>query len=37
LTHEALAAIATTTLESLSAFEKGQPLANQVQARDVLR
>ena len=37
LTHEALAAIATTTLESLTAFEKGQPLVNQVQARDVIR
>jgi D-lactate dehydrogenase len=37
LTHEALANIAGTTLENVSAFERGQPLVNEVNARDVLR
>jgi D-lactate dehydrogenase len=37
LTHEALANIACTTLENVSAFERGQPLVNEVNARDVLR
>ncbi len=37
LTREALAAIAETTLASLSAFEGGQPLLNEVRAADVLR
>jgi D-lactate dehydrogenase len=32
LTHEALAKIAQTTLESVSAFERGEPLQNEVSA-----
>lgn len=36
LTKEALGNIATTTLESLGAFERGEPLAHEVHARDVL-
>jgi D-lactate dehydrogenase len=37
LTREALAAIATTTLASVRAFERGEPLVNEVRAADVLR
>ena len=37
LTHEALANIATTTLENVRAFERGGPLRNEVRASDVLR
>ena len=37
LTNEALAAIAETTLASLTAFEAGRPLEHAVHARDVLR
>lgn len=37
LTHEALRNIADTTLENISTFERGQPLLNEVHARDVLR
>ncbi|HLV67016.1 MAG TPA: 2-hydroxyacid dehydrogenase [Polyangiaceae bacterium] len=37
LTREALGNIATTTLENVSAFERGLPLMNQVRAEDVLR
>jgi D-lactate dehydrogenase len=36
LTHEALANIAETTLASISAFERGQPLVNEVRAERVL-
>jgi D-lactate dehydrogenase len=36
LTHEALANIAHTTLENLSAFERGDPLPNEVRAQEVL-
>lgn len=36
LTREALAAIAGTTLESLTAFEKGEPLVHEVRAEEVL-
>ncbi len=36
LTEEALQAIAQTTLASMDAFEKGQPLTNQVLAQHVL-
>lgn len=36
LTHEALANIAETTLSSISAFEQGQPLVNEVRAEQVL-
>ena len=34
-TREALAAIATTTLSNVTAFERGQPLANEVRADSV--
>ncbi len=37
LTHEALANIAETTLSSVSAFEQGGPLPNQVQAHELVR
>jgi len=37
LTREALANIAGTTLENISVFARGQPLANEVHAREVLR
>ncbi|WP_366817039.1 2-hydroxyacid dehydrogenase [Myxococcus xanthus] len=37
LTHEALANIAETTLASLQAFERGEPLVNEVRAEQVLR
>jgi D-lactate dehydrogenase len=37
LTHEALARIATTTLQSLEDFEAGRPLRHQVRAAEVLR
>lgn len=37
LTREALANIAGTTLESLTAFEHGRPLTHEVHAREVLR
>ena len=37
LTHEALDAIAVTTLANARAFERGEPLANEVRAADVLR
>lgn len=37
LTREALAAIAETTLANLTAFERGQPLLNEVRAAEVLR
>jgi D-lactate dehydrogenase len=37
LTREALANIAETTLANVSAFERDQPLANEVHAREVLR
>jgi D-lactate dehydrogenase len=37
LTHEALANIAETTLESVRAFERGEPLVNEVRAEQVLR
>jgi len=37
LTHEALGGIAATTLESITAFERGEPLRMQVRAADVLR
>jgi D-lactate dehydrogenase len=37
LTHEALAKIAATTLASVTAFERGEPLALQIRAEDVLR
>jgi D-lactate dehydrogenase len=37
LTREALAAIASTTLESAAAFEQGAPLVNEVKAAEVLR
>ncbi len=37
LTHEALANIATTTLENVRAFERGGPLRNEVRASEVLR
>jgi D-lactate dehydrogenase len=37
LTHEALAGIAETTLASVRAFERGERLANEVRAADVLR
>lgn len=37
LTREALANIAGTTLENISTFEKGQPLVNEIHAREVLR
>ncbi|QQR48493.1 2-hydroxyacid dehydrogenase [Myxococcus xanthus] len=37
LTHEALANIAETTLASLQAFERGEPLVNEVRAEHVLR
>ena len=36
LTREALAAIATTTLANVTAFERGEPLVNEVRA-DVVR
>jgi D-lactate dehydrogenase len=36
LTREALANIARVTLDNVSAFERGEPLVNQVRARDVL-
>ena len=36
LTREALAAIARTTLENVSAFERGEELRNEVRAADVL-
>ncbi len=34
--HEALAQIAKTTLENVSAFEAGSELQNEVRAEDVL-
>lgn len=37
LTHEALANIAETTLASVGAFERGEPLANEVRAERVLK
>jgi D-lactate dehydrogenase len=37
LTAEALANIATTTLANVTAFERGEPLVNEVRAEDVLR
>lgn len=37
LTREALANIAATTLGSVTAFEKGEPLVHEVRAKDVLR
>jgi D-lactate dehydrogenase len=37
LTREALANIANTTLANITAFERGEPLANQVRADEVLR
>jgi len=37
LTREALANIAETTLASVTAFERGEPLINEVRAKDVLR
>jgi D-lactate dehydrogenase len=37
LTHEALAKIASSTLGSITAFERGDPLLDQVRADDVLR
>jgi len=37
LTREALDHIATTTLENIRAFERGEPLRNEVRAADVLR
>ncbi|MBI4509054.1 MAG: 2-hydroxyacid dehydrogenase [Deltaproteobacteria bacterium] len=37
LTKEALANIAQVTLANISAFEKGQPLENEVRAEEVLR
>ncbi len=37
LTHEALANIADTTLRSIQAFERGEPLLNEVRAEQVLR
>jgi D-lactate dehydrogenase len=37
LTHEALDNIATTTLGNVRAFERGEPLRNEVRAADVLR
>jgi D-lactate dehydrogenase len=37
LTHEALGNIADTTLASLQAFERGEPLAHEVKAEQVLR
>jgi len=36
LTHEALANIADTTLASIRAFERGEPLVNEVKAEQVL-
>jgi D-lactate dehydrogenase len=36
LTREALAAIARVTLENVATFERGEPLANEVRASDVL-
>lgn len=37
LTREALHAIAATTLQSLTSFERGEPLVNQLKAAEVLR
>lgn len=37
LTREALANIAATTLASVTAFERGEPLVHEVRAKDVLR
>jgi D-lactate dehydrogenase len=37
LTREALAKIASVTLENVRAFERGEPLVNQVRAEDVIR
>jgi D-lactate dehydrogenase len=37
LTHEALANIAEATLSSVSAFEQGKPLPNQVHAHELVR
>ncbi|NOT45727.1 MAG: 2-hydroxyacid dehydrogenase [Acidobacteria bacterium] len=37
LTHEALANIADTTLANVRAFERGEPLVNEVRAAEVLR
>lgn len=37
LTREALAAIAQVTLQNVAAFERGEPLVNEVRAGDVLR
>jgi D-lactate dehydrogenase len=37
LTHEALANIAETTLASVQAFERGEPLVNEVRAEQVIR
>ena len=37
LTREALSNIAETTLANLTAFERGEPLVNEVHAREVLR
>ncbi|MGE0158670.1 MAG: 2-hydroxyacid dehydrogenase [Gemmatimonadales bacterium] len=37
LTREALSSIATTTLESVRSFERGEPLGNEVRAEEVLR
>jgi D-lactate dehydrogenase len=37
LTKEALTKIAQVTLDNISAFERGEPLRNEVRAEDVLR
>jgi D-lactate dehydrogenase len=37
LTHEALSNIATTTLANITSFERGERLANEVHAHEVLR
>jgi len=37
LTREALDRIAVTTLDNVRAFERGNPLRNEVRAEDVLR
>jgi D-lactate dehydrogenase len=37
LTHEALANIADTTLANVRAFERGEPLPNEVRAERVLK
>jgi D-lactate dehydrogenase len=37
LTKEALANIASTTLSNVTAFERGEPLTNEVRINEVLR